>query len=246
MKPTTIVEVMGRTEQGRTSPYLCRGDDGVEYFVKSGALPPYQRVAEWLGATLAQALRLPVAPFRLVCIPEELVAAKVPWLRELGAGIGFASEKQQAREFTMSDAERVDTTLAGRIAAFDWWIRNSDRNLSSRGGNANLLWRATAKPTGLVIIDHNLAFDPGFSAREFFDMHVFAPQFKALLGDFIEIERVRQAFCDVRASLTRFWSTIPESWRYSDPERTVAARWAASEFDRVLARCEAPDSFWTS
>lgn len=239
-----VVEVIRRVDQGVTRPYLCRADDGCDYFVKHRALPPSERVAEWLASKLADALRLPIAPFGLIRIPEELNSAEAPWLRDLGAGVGFGSQKQLAREFTLADVDRVDSTLAAKVAAFDWWVRNNDRTLSALGGNANLLWRAPADSTGLVVIDHNLAFDATFSGEGFLATHVFAAQFKELIGDFVNRELMRQEFCAARRSLAGFWHTIPADWRFADPERTVAAKWREREFDDVLARCETGDDFW--
>jgi hypothetical protein len=240
----TVAEVIRRVDQGMTRPYLCRADDGCEYFVKHGALPPSQRVAEWLASTVAKPLGLPIAPFSLIRIPEELNCAGAPWLRELGAGVGFGSQKQLAREFAVGDIDRVEPMLAAKIAAFDWWVRNSDRNLSNLGGNVNLLWQTGVDPAGLVVIDHNMAFDAKFSADEFLESHVFAAQFKELVGDFIDREQVRQELCAARRLLAGFWHTIPEGWRFSDPERTVTAGWRRQDFDDVLARCEIGDGFW--
>lgn len=73
-----VVEVIRRVDQGVTRPYLCRADDGCDYFVKHRALPPSERVAEWLASKLAEALRLPIAPFGLIRIPEELNSAEAP------------------------------------------------------------------------------------------------------------------------------------------------------------------------
>lgn len=238
-----IVEVIRRTEQGITRPYLCRADDGTEYFVKHRALPARQRVAEWLAAHLARELGLPVPPFSLVRIPDEFDAR--PELKDLGAGIGFGSEVQLAREFTVSDIGRVDASLAARIAAFDWWVRNSDRSLTALGGNPNLLWRTSEKRSGLVVIDHNLAFDPEFSAAAFSSTHVFASQFNDMVSDFIERERVRAAFCHAKRILGALWTNIPSGWRFSDVERTIQAPWSPGDFESVLARCENADQFWT-
>lgn len=36
--PLTIVEIIKQAEQGLSSPFLCRGDDGTLYFVKGRAM----------------------------------------------------------------------------------------------------------------------------------------------------------------------------------------------------------------
>ena len=49
----TIVEVLGRSSQGRTEPYVCRGDDGEVYFVKGRSATRPGLISEWLCARLA-------------------------------------------------------------------------------------------------------------------------------------------------------------------------------------------------
>lgn len=176
MKGPTIIEVIGRTAQGVSRPYLCRADDGQQWYVKHRALPARERVAEWVAAHLAH---------------------DAEWA-DLGAGTGFGSQAQLGREFQFSDVARVDRDLAARIAAFDWWIHNGDRSLTSLGGNPNLLWRTFEDGAGLVMIDHNLAFQPDFSARDLLQTHVFAHQFRHWLADFIAPEQMRQEFMRAR------------------------------------------------
>lgn len=244
MNLPVITEVIRRAEQGRTKPYLCRADDGLHYFVKHRALPARERVAEWLAGSLAQALGLPVAPFSLVEITDAFDSGVVPWLRDLGPGVGFGSVLQEAREFTFSDVEQLEPGLAARVAAFDWWLRNSDRSLTARGGNPNLLWSTDGATGKLVLIDHNLAFEQDFSDREFLATHVFSAQFAELLGDFIERERVRAEFAGALERLPLAWANIPEAWMFSDAEQTIAAPWSREEFMNILMRCHDADTFW--
>lgn len=240
-----ITEVIRRAEQGRTKPYLCRANDGLHYFVKHRALPARERVAEWLAGSLAVALDLPVAPFSLVKITDAFDSSVVPWLRELGPGIGFGSVLQEARECTVSDIGQVNSGLAARVAAFDWWLHNSDRSLTSHGGNPNLLWRTTeAASDPLILIDHNLAFEQSFSSQAFLDTHAFSAQFVELQSDFIERERVRAEFAGALEHLSAAWANIPEAWLFSDAEQTVPAPWSQGDFMRILTRCHDADTFW--
>ncbi len=80
-----IVEIAGRSEQGMTRPFICRGDDGNAYFVKGIEAGRRSQVCEWIAGMLALELDLPIAPFEIVDVPEELVAASLDY-RELGAG----------------------------------------------------------------------------------------------------------------------------------------------------------------
>ena len=68
-----IVEIIGRSEQGFTRPYICRCGDGDVYFVKGRSATRRGLVNEWLCANLAQAFGLPIAPFALAEVPQELI-----------------------------------------------------------------------------------------------------------------------------------------------------------------------------
>lgn len=88
----TIVEVLGRSSQGRTEPYVCRGDDGEVYFVKGRSATRPGLIAEWLCARLAEHFGLPLPPYSIATVPEELIEADLTgWLHDLGVGEVFAS-----------------------------------------------------------------------------------------------------------------------------------------------------------
>ena len=66
-------------------------------------------------------------------------------------------------ELTASTVMEVPVNLQQDVLAFDWWIRNSYRYLTEKGGNPNLFWQPDSH--GLVVIDHNLAFDAEFNLK---------------------------------------------------------------------------------
>lgn len=70
-----VVEVLRRSEQGMTRPFICRGDDGEIYFVKGVGAGRRSQICEWVAGKLASAFGLPIAPFRLLDVPEELIEA---------------------------------------------------------------------------------------------------------------------------------------------------------------------------
>ena len=45
-----IVEVIGRSKQGQTQPYVCRGDDGAVQIVKGPSATRHGLIAQWLCA----------------------------------------------------------------------------------------------------------------------------------------------------------------------------------------------------
>ena len=66
----TVVEVLERSKQGRTEPYLCRCDDDAVYFVKGPRATRRGLVAEWVCARLATELGLPIAPYAIAEVPD--------------------------------------------------------------------------------------------------------------------------------------------------------------------------------
>ncbi len=92
-----VVEILGRAEQGMTHPFICRGDDDNTYFVKGIGAGRRSQICEWVAGRLALDLGLPIAPFKIVDVPEELVAVS-PDCRELGAGPAFDSLRQTIME----------------------------------------------------------------------------------------------------------------------------------------------------
>jgi hypothetical protein len=105
-----IVEILGRSEQGVTLPFICRGDDDNTWFVKGIGAGRRSQVCEWVAGGLALELGLPIAPFEIVDVPEELVAAS-PDYRELGAGPAFGSLRQTIMELNWAMVGDVPSNL---------------------------------------------------------------------------------------------------------------------------------------
>lgn len=240
-----VEEVIRRAEQGQTAPYLCRADDGQLYFVKSGALPKRELVAEWLAANLAKEIGLPVPHFELAEVPEGLCVRRAgTWLADLVPGVAFASQRVEASDFAWSMVGHVPAEQRALIAAFDWWVHNGDRTLSAFGGNPNLLWRQRASSGEVVVFDHNLAFEKGFDAKALLDSHVFGPDLVHLASDWVAREQVRQGFERALSSLEAVCATIPDAWHFADAEQTVPAAWSLPEVVATLERCRDEQAFW--
>ncbi len=238
-----IVEVVGRAEQGRTEPFLCRGDDDEVYFVKGlPAATPRGLVAELVCARLGQRFGLPIAPFSVADVPVELLEADPVFLADLGAGPVFASRRVSGVELAFEHRGLVPVTLRRDLLAFDWWIRNGDRNLSELGGNPNLLWDP-GRGGGLVVIDHNLAFDPTLTAQDFVATHVFAEEAVAVFDDFVARQVYVERFSAVLGEWKEDCDNVPLPWAFIDPEMTVSAGPLLDEFHRILKRA-LEDDFW--
>ena len=239
----TVVEVIERSKQGRTEPYICRCDDGEVYFVKGRSATRPGLVTEWLCARLAEQFGLPIAPYAIAMVPKELIEADLSgWLRDLGAGEVFASRRVNALELNDVHRELVPVVLRRDVIAFDWWVRNGDRNLTPMGGNPNLLWNPEDGGS-LVVIDHNLAFDPDFSEQEFLKLHVFADDISTMFSDFIVRDAYKVRFAGALGIWAEACDNVPESWGFVDPEQTIPVSFHLTAVMDLLDRAFT-DAFW--
>lgn len=237
-----IVEILDRSEQGITKPFICRADDGLIYFVKGKGAGRRSLICEWIASSLGSKMGLPVPPHRIVDVPGALIEiGSRDDLGDLGEGPAFASQRQQLVEFTVSNILSVPDMLQRKVLAFDWWIRNGDRTLSSQGGNPNLFWSPESER--LVVLDHNLAFDDTVTVEDFLALHAFSEQSRSLFEDWV----LQQELCRTCLSAMEAWDAIcgeiPVEWAFVDPELTIPVNF---EFDALRARlldCE-NDAFW--
>lgn len=118
----TIVEVIKRSKQGATEPFVCRADDDRIYFVKGKSAGPASLVKEWVAGKLAQAIELPIAPFEIVNVPQELIDYSGDMdLSQLGSGEAFGSEGIPfCRDVSLNDCAHIPTEIQRKIVAFDW------------------------------------------------------------------------------------------------------------------------------
>jgi hypothetical protein len=237
-----VIEVIKRTEQGHTRPFVCRCTDDQIYYVKGFDAGRRSLICEWLAGRLAQILELPVAPFCKVHIPSELVVARGHVdIRDLGAGLAFASLGRFLTELTLASAETVPDSLQNDVLVFDRWIRNQDRTLSVHGGNPNLFIEPPYNE--LVMIDHNLAFDVDFDLPEFLLNHAFRARAATLGSDFAMRDHYNARLFSALAHWQHLLAEIPQEWWYLDPEQTVP-----TDFDPALAlkwlSAFQSDEFW--
>ena len=237
-----IVEIIGRSTQGITKPFICRGEDGHIYFVKGRGAGKRSLICEWIAGYLALGLALPIAPFVIVDVPEMLIQLGMRNdLNDLGAGLAFGSRKLGVVELSVSHLAYVPDEIQRDVLAFDWWIRNDDRTLSETGGNPNLFWDVSSEK--LVVIDHNQAFDDGFSVESFSDLHVFHGQINTLSGDWVLQQHYRKRFLEVLAGWDVICNTIPPEWWFIDTEQTLPTDFDRDATQQLLLRCQ-NDAFW--
>ena len=238
-----IVEIIGRSEQGITHPFICRGDDGQVYFVKGRGAGTRSLICEWIASQMGVRLGLPIAPFELVEVSPALLAiAMRDDLSELGSGVAFGSRKLPVVELSASHLDYVPDEIQRDLLAFDWWVHNADRSLGETGGNPNLFW--DVEQEGLVVIDHNQAFDADFSAQDFAETHVFRAQLPTITGDWIVQQQYCNRFAEVMTEWLSICDTVPPDWWFVDAERTVPTDFDTEAARQLLLRYQS-DGFWS-
>ena len=88
-----ITEIISRSEQGMTRPFLCRAENDGLFYVK-GRYAGYRTLCcEWVAGRLGQLMGLPIPDFFIAEVPIGLVrdSARAD-AGDLGAGLVFASQ----------------------------------------------------------------------------------------------------------------------------------------------------------
>lgn len=240
--PIEIVEVIRRSEQGATRPYICRASNGDLYFVKGIGAGRRSQLCEWIAGRLAQSLGLPIAPFAVVDVPAELIAEGGASLSELGVGPAFGSREMRVNEFTLANLSEVPDEVQQHLLVFDKWVRNGDRMLREQGGNPNLFLEP--RDHALVVIDHNLAFDPKFDINELLEYHVFRSQVRGLASDFLKRAEYNARLSKALNLWPDILAEIPPQWWFLDQEQTVPADFDKQQAYAWLTQYQ-QDEFWT-
>lgn len=227
-----IHEVIGPSDQGRSRPYKCRASDGSIYYVKGQQTNRRSLWCEWIAAHLARSLGLELPPFAILQLDEALLQELPREWREIGCMPAFGSRLHPSStwlEPSLVDQVPIETQRA--VLAFDWWIKNGDR----LKGNSNLLWDASAKR--LVIIDHNLAFDPDLSHEEFTENHIFADQWPLLSADLMDLAEHLRRLSAALPEAQIACDNAPPEWHWENSELDVRCKFDLATVMTTLARC---------
>ena len=235
-----IVEILGPSDQGRSRPYRCRGEDDSIYFVKGRQTNRASLWSEWICGHLAQRFGLNLPPFNIVEIGEDLLRETPSEWRDLGVGPAFGSRSYPgAIWMELGLAKLVPDDVQRDVLAFDWWIKNCDRLRA----NTNLLIDAATKE--LVVIDHNLAFDMNFSSEDFVAQHVFSSQWDVICSDLVVQAQYSQRMSVALEGLNVACDNVPEEWRWLNIEMDLPATFDLEQVKQTLNRCTTPE-LWST
>jgi hypothetical protein len=241
--PIEIEEVIRRSEQGVTQPYICRGANGKTYFVKGKGAGYNSLQKEWIAGGLALRMGLPIAPFNQVVVARELYeAGRTANLGDLGFGILFGSENiPSSSEISFVNVSAISNETKRDIAAFDWWAKNGDRTISQSGGNPNILWsESQEKP---FIIDHNLAFDDSVTLNSLLKSHIFASSLEEIRDQPSLQGEYEEKFESALTGLDIIIGSIPSRWHYVDEAESVEVSFS-TDFARAVLQRHRTSGFW--
>ncbi len=263
--PVTITEVIGRSEQGMTRPFICAANFCEIYYVKGAYAGKNSLCCEWVANRLVN-LALPNAPlglpwFRMAEVPRELIEGSARSdIRDLGAGRVFASMRiEDGQELTWSAAQGWPEETMALLLLMDLWIQNEDRSLSPLGGNPNLLveqipplsvddpegalWVDQPRREMLWAYDFNMAFDEAFDRERFFGAHVFGGLLKKWPEGFRE--RMEPYLKHALGEVRTVFAELPPEWLHLDGDDSLPVQ---LDVERVMSVLELPfrepDRFW--
>lgn len=251
----TITEILDRSVQGMTRPFLCRADDGLLYHVKGRYAGQRSLCCEWVAGCLAQSvldgLSIGVPVMTIAEVPRALIEGSARAdARDLGSGWVFASLRVEgAQELSWSAAQAWPEHKKAAVLLLDLWIQNEDRSLSTQGGNPNVLMTqvppSSDQPRREMpwAYDFNLAFDDRFDRARFFDAHVFGGMVRQWPQGFPEAMEFR-----LRLALDRvpdLFAELPPEWLYLDGDDSLPVQLDERRVSSVLRLpFTEPDAFW--
>ncbi|WP_241772761.1 HipA family kinase, partial [Stenotrophomonas pictorum] len=195
----------------------------------------------WMAGHLAVSFGLNLPDFAIAIAPSALVRLH-PEGKDLGTSPVFASKAiEQLSWLNYASKELIPLQVRRDIAVFDWWVHNADRTLTGNGGNPNLLFDTSTSE--LIVIDHNLAFDPDFNEEAFLSTHVFSDEWRGLCQDLMEMANYRTRLNQALAAWDQAWQQVPDEWLFHDDEQSIPVNFDAVACKTLLERCDHQD-FW--
>jgi hypothetical protein len=239
MPALEILEIIGPADQGKSKPYLCRADDDQLYYVKGQNASSSARCREWVAGHLANAFGLPIPPFCLVKISQQLLDETPDQWKNIGTGAAFASLKQSGHQwFEFGFVDAVEDNLRKDISVFDWWVKNQDREAN----NTNLLWDATI--ASLLVIDFDSAFDPNFFPTFFLNYHLFHKDWAAVSADHVMRSDYEARLIHAKTALLDACNNLPLEWLKENRQESLNGEFTIASTKEAIDRCLNQEMLW--
>lgn len=212
-----VVEIIRPIESGATRPFQCRLEDDHLYAVKGRAAFARGLMGEVYAGSLGRRIGLPIPSFSIAQVSAPLLNgySDTSVRGALGPGPLFASLWQEPVEgLKTPDLLHFPRRELAALYVFDHWIQNGDRSLSEHGGNANLL--VQLRDRKLIVIDHNLAFDPTYQADEL-QVHACRSAWLDARRDLVFKEEIERRMQEAMTTLPSLEAELPEEWVEDEP-----------------------------
>ena len=214
-----VIELIQRTEQGMTSPWIARLDDNLLYYIKGQQALCRGLVIELLCAELGVLLGLPVPPYKVAYLDPSLLKYNQEAFKDFDGEIYevFASRQvEEFQEIKYSEIANVSEAEAKLLFFFDYLIQNEDRTLGRLGGNPNLLFNSLTNE--IAVIDHNLGFDINFNFDSYKEHHIFSSLWYCPQRDLHLIPELRAKLPNLIQQLRAYVDDIPQEWLENQPK----------------------------
>ena len=208
-----IKSILKVSDQGMSRPFLCKDERDAVRWCKGSHTGVRSLIAEWMCARIARQLGLPVPDFAIMRLDlalfrnwRETSTPDAPDIVTESNPYVFASLNADGCKDVMEpdvELRHIDKTLLAKIYIFDELVHNTDRT----DYNSNLLVNGT-----VYIIDHNNAFDAGFSPDGFAAEHVLRTFKDAITESEKNLFRRSAAELASGPFLDEAWSELPEEW----------------------------------
>ena len=229
----------------KDKPLLFACNDGKEYWVKDlqGGRKRHALINEWIGASLARVLSIPVPDWEAIqLIPYSYDPAVIqPKGRKLTHDVCFGSNNIQNmidlsdQTINLNSKKTFDQITNPedftKIAIFDLWLANGDRNAN----NYNLILKRQPEELTFYAIDHSFMFEDHEFSKISLELNSFQDDTGSLLGTNankyllkkIGLKKARDvgtAFFESislisEVTLRGMFQNVPEAWQFSHQEQ---------------------------
>ncbi|WP_375320654.1 HipA family kinase [Aliivibrio logei] len=230
-----IEKIIRKMKQGQTGPYLCVGDDRLQYIVKGPNTTYKGLIHEWVCGKLGKLLGITIPDFDIAYVDGSLVEFSS---YELTEGDWFASKyEENIQDVPFQRLRELDSEKLKLLFVFDYWIKNADRNLTASGGNPNLF--ICSDLFSFIVLDHNLAFDEEHDLlfNDLKGLHVGATAWFAEQMSLFDREYYEKCLEVAFNELDSILESVPQEWvdncgddSILDDIRVILSRFKEAEF----------------
>ena len=136
-----------------------------------------------------------------------------------------------AQWFEPGYANAVNRELRRDVLAFDWWVKNPDRQQD----NSNLLWHEATRQ--LSVIDFDLAFSTEFWPTLFQSYHVFNEDWEGIFSDIASQAEYSSRFIETLSIWDSVCKDLPETWYSARPTSGSSEAFDLNAARNILDRC---------